>query len=176
LPSGGAGLRAELADRAKRLLSLAVEPRLKGFVIRAIDDGIELEEWLVSLATYLASKPPAEWVDADVEQFQVQLALVGRKFRSLEVMAVAEAAPSDGTTLLRVAVTQQGALEQERVVAVRYDERQTLALLRMRVMDAVESVSAKVSKETLIAALALVTEHLLLEVEREGAPALEAQS
>jgi hypothetical protein len=173
LAPGGPVLRSELGERATRLLALAVEARLKGFVIRAIDDGAEHEEWLVSLATYLASKPPAEWLDSDSEQFQVQLALVMRKFRSLEVMAVAGAAPADGATLLRVAVTQQGAIEQERVVRVRNDERQMLALLRLRVMDAVGSVSAEVPRETLIAALALVTEHLLIEAERENATALE---
>jgi len=173
LPTGGQRLRAELGNRAKRLLALAVESRLKGFVIRAMDDGLEHEEWLVSIATYLASKPPAEWVDTDSEQFQLQLALVSRKFRSLEAMAIAGAAPSDGATLVRVAVTQQGAIEQERVVSVRSDEQQMLALLRLRVMDAVESVSPEVSRETLIAALALVTEHLLIEAERESAPALE---
>jgi hypothetical protein len=145
-------------------------------VIRAIDDGLEHEEWLISLATYLASKPPAEWVDTDSEHFQVQLALMSRKFRSLEVMAVTAAAPSDGATLVRVAVTQQGAIEQERVVSVRSDERQVLALLRMRIMDAVESVSTQVSREILIAALALVTEHLLVEAERDAAPALEEGS
>jgi hypothetical protein len=144
-------------------------------VIRAVDDAVEHEEWLVSLATYLSSKPPAEWVDTDVEHFQVQLALLCRKFRSLEAMAVAEAAPADGTTLLRIAVTQQGAIEQERVVSVRSDERQVLALLRLRVMDAVESVSAEVSRETLIAALALVTEHLLVEAERQSVSVLEEQ-
>jgi hypothetical protein len=176
LPSAGPALRSEFQERAARLLPLAVESRVRGFVMRATDVSLDHEEWIVSLGTYLASKPPAEWTDRDQEQFDVQLAITGRKFRSLEAMALASVTPMDGTTLLRVAVAQQGAIEQERVVAVRSDEMSILALLRMRLMETVESVSTEVSRDAVIAALALVTEHLLVGAERDAASVLKEEA
>jgi hypothetical protein len=165
LPPIGDALRTELRGRAKRVYPLAVEPLLRGFLVRATDEGLEHEEWLVSLATYLASKPPSEWSDRDQDQFNVQLAVVARRFRSLEAMALAEAGPDGGTRLVRVAVARQGAIEQEGVVAVRENEMQLLAILRDRIMATVDDVSEKVSRDTVVAALALVTEHLLADAE-----------
>jgi hypothetical protein len=169
LPGQGPGRRTELRTRAKRVFPLAVEPLLRGFLVRVTDDELEHEEWLVSLVTYLASKPPTEWIDRDHDQFNVQLALVTRRFRSIEVMAIAESAPEDGTELVRVAVARQGGVEQESVVAVRDNDMQLLALLRERIMATVQGVSPEVSRDTVVAALALVTEHLLAEGESERA-------
>jgi len=176
LPRHGLVLRTELRTRAKRVFSLAVEPLLRGFLVRVTDDGLEREEWLVSLATHLASKPPTEWVDRDHDQFNVQLALVSRRFRSIEVMTIAEGTPEDGTKFVRVAVARQGAVEQESVVAVRDNDMQLLALLRAEIMDTIKNVSSEVSRDTVVAALALVTEHLLVDGEsavgtRVGDPA-----
>jgi hypothetical protein len=165
LPTTGAALRTELRVRAKQVYPLAVEPLLRGFLVRANDEGLEQEDWLVSLATYLASKPPAEWADRDQDQFNVQLAVVSRRFRSLEAMALAEAAPDNGTRLVRVAVARQGGVEQESVVAVRENEMQLLAILRERIMATVEDVSDKVPRDTVVAALALVTEQFLAGAE-----------
>src|SRR5207249_10719560 len=49
LPSAGTELRAELRARAQRVFPLAVEPMLRGFLVRANDEALEKEEWLVSL-------------------------------------------------------------------------------------------------------------------------------
>ena len=59
--------------------------------------------------------------------------------------------------------------EQESVVAVRENDMQLLALLRAEIMETVEKVSPEVSRDTLVAALALVTERLLADGESERA-------
>jgi hypothetical protein len=165
LPIPGAHLRTELRARASRVLPLAVEPLLRGFLVRADDETLEHEEWIVSLATYLASRPPGEWFDRDREQFNLQLGVVSRRFRSLEAMAIAESAADGGTRLVRIAVATQGSIEQESVVAIREDDMQLLALLKERILGTVHRVSPDVSRDTIVAALALVTERLLSEDE-----------
>jgi hypothetical protein len=170
LPGQGPELRSELRGRAKRVFPLAVEALLRGFLVRASDEKLEHEEWIVSLASYLASKPPTEWIDRDRDQFNVQLALVSRRFRSLEVMAMTENSREPGMELVRIAVARQGSVEQESVVTVRDNDMQRLALLRERIMAAVEEVAAEVSRDTVVAALALVTERLLADGVPVGSP------
>jgi hypothetical protein len=153
--------REELRIRARRVYPIAVEPLLRGFLVRATDERMDQEEWFAALATYVGSKPPSEWSDRDQDQFKVQLAIVARRFRSLEAMTLAESLPNGGTRLVRVAVARQGAIEQESVVAVREEEMQFLALLKERIMTTLNDVSKAVSRDSVIAALALVTEQLL---------------
>jgi hypothetical protein len=171
LPTEGPLLRRELVARAKRVFPLAVEPLLRGFLVRASDEGLDHDDWLVSLATYLAAKPPGEWIDRDQDQFNVQLALVSRRFRSLEVMALADAAPEDGTRLVRVAVAQRGGIEQESVVVIREAEVPSVSRLQARIRAVVEKHYGKMPRDAIVAALALVTERLLSDQERAAAEA-----
>jgi hypothetical protein len=144
---------------------MAVDTLLRGFLVRVSDEALEHEEWIVSIGSFLASKPPTEWIDRDRDQFGVQLALVSRRFRSLEIMAVAEESNEPGTELLRVAVARQGGVEQETVVVVRDNDTRGLVLLKERIMDAVEGISGQVSRDTVVAALALITEQILADGE-----------
>jgi len=175
LPAQGAEARKELRARAVRIRPFVVEPMLQAFLARAIDEALEHEDWLISLATLLAAKPPAEWIDRDYDHFRVQLAVVARRFRSLEVMASATAVPQEGTNVIRVAVARPGAIEQESVVAIRQEEAELIALLRERVMAAVYGAARSVPRDTVVAALALVTERLLADGVGEEMPAPEEQ-
>ena len=59
---------------------MAVDAQLKGFLIRAGDDALDCESWLVSMGTLLVGKPPDGWHDCDVEQLRVALGFMSRKF------------------------------------------------------------------------------------------------
>jgi hypothetical protein len=163
LPARGPELRTEFQVRAKRVVPLAVEPLLRGLLLRAAEESLGPEEWLVSLATYLASKPPGDWSDKDQDHFNIQLALAARRFTSLEAMALAEEAPQDGTSLVRVAVARQGAIERETVVAVRDNDLKALTKLRTRIEKTVNSAGKGLPRDAIVAALALTTEQLLAE-------------
>ena len=157
-------LQRELTSRAAVLSNLAVEPKLKMFVVRAADASLEYEDWLVSLATQLASKPPAEWVDGDEERFQVQLALVARRFRSMESVAF-DAGPGAKKNVLRLSVTRGGQVEREQVVTVRDSEAADIEALRDAVLASIKSTTTSPSPEATLAALALAAEQLLGEAE-----------
>jgi hypothetical protein len=163
----GATLRKSLRDRARRVLPFTVEPALRAFLVRASDEGLDQDEWLVSLATHLTSKPPAVWIDRDRDQFGVELALVVRRFRSIEAIAVSDTGDGENSAeFVRVAVTRKGSTEHEAVVVVSNEEIQFVEQLRARIMAAVDAVPADISRNNLIAALALATEDLLVN---EGA-------
>jgi hypothetical protein len=159
----GVLLRKSLRDRAQRVLPLTVEPAVRVFLVRVSDEALDQDDWLISLATHLASKPPAEWVDRDRDQFGVQLALVVRRFRSIEAIAMTEADSDGEVGLIRLAVARRGAVEQEAVVAVRSEEMHGVDQLREAIMTAI--TAAGIPRSSVIAALAMATEGLLVNEE-----------
>ena len=116
LPTTQAEMTAELRMRAKQISTMAVEPALKSFVIRAGDDLLDAEEMQISLLAHLTGKPPGEWVDADEDLFEVSMAQVARRFRDTEALAVVSNDMNGDLSLIRLAVTQRGQAEQERVL------------------------------------------------------------
>ena len=76
-------LRTELADRAEPLFAVTIEMQLKGFLIQVCSGGHDFTSWIEAIATYLAKKPPASWVDLDKAQFESNLSQLARKFQTL---------------------------------------------------------------------------------------------
>lgn len=65
--------RKRIDHHARLVLNVAVEAKLKAFLLRVTDDGVEDTTWLESIATHLAGKYPAHWDDQDRTRFEVQL-------------------------------------------------------------------------------------------------------
>jgi hypothetical protein len=161
----GPELRRDLRRRGGNIVALAAEPRLKSFVLRLADEGLDHQDWVVSLATHLASKPPANWSASDEHQFGVQLALAARKFRGIETLAVASA--QGDHSLLRVAITKSGAAETERVVGLGTADLPSVEKARSRFQELAAEISKSVgSSDVVIAALALATQDLLIDADQ----------
>ena len=165
LPDVPARLAAELTRRARRLTEIAADPALKSFVIRAADGTLEPDDLLVSLLTQLANKPPAEWADADEDQFTIRLAQLARRFRNTEALLVDMSGDDDGDTLLRLAVARRGHPERERVLPLRADDERRIAAVRQRVMNALDSDDPP---ERVLAAFALIAEDLIKAFDDAG--------
>jgi hypothetical protein len=115
--------RKEIAHKAKVVLGIAVDPKLKSFLLRAADEAGDEPTWIESLASLLAGRPPATWDDQDRARFEVQLAATARTFRHFEVLAYEM--QQSGAGLLngdprafRVSITVPGAGEYERIVQI----------------------------------------------------------
>ena len=70
--------RKAIEHHAKLVLNIAVDAKLKAFLLRVADDGIEDTTWLESIAMLLVGKPPVHWDDQERARFEVQLAAAGR--------------------------------------------------------------------------------------------------
>ena len=167
LPEPAADFTAELRDRARQVLEIAVDPTLKSFVVRCSDGSLDPDDLLVSLLTQLADKPPAEWADADEDRFEVRCAEVARRFRNMEALLVDRPARGGGAdAVLRLAVARRGHAERERVLPLRAgDDAQVDALCkRMR-----DTLAPDDPPDRVLAALALIAENLL-EVSDDSGP------
>ncbi|WP_242359870.1 hypothetical protein [Anaeromyxobacter sp. SG17] len=157
--------RVELAERARRLLQVATDTKLKGLLIRLSDDALDPAAWAVSVGTLVVSKPPEAWTDLDLPRFSINLTVLARRFAALEAAFVAQdtqALPA-GTTVVRFSVTEVGGDDVERVVFVREGERRMVEALSREVRLNVDSMRGDVSGEAVIAALAKVAKDLIVE-------------
>ena len=113
----------ELTKRAQPLLDLAIETKLKGFLIRVCDEGLDFKGWLEAIGTYIANKPPTAWNDSDKAHFEMNLSELAKKFHRFEVVSFERQRQSEKSTdsageVIRVGITTLSSTEQERVVTV----------------------------------------------------------
>jgi hypothetical protein len=165
LPADVHAARKELSARSKQLMPMAVETQLKGFLIRAADDGLDRDAWLESVSTLLGGRPPASWHDRDREAFAINLAQVSRRFATVEAFAVERGGVElpEGTKLVRLSVAEPGAEDQERVVAVRASEQKHISALAAELRRLVAG-QQDISKDAVLAALAYVAREVVAEL------------
>ena len=110
-------LRNELASRAEPLLEITVETQLKGFLINLCNEGHDFTGWIEALATFLAKKPPASWIDTDTAQFEINLSQLARKFRHFEAVSYENLQHNEtAAETIRIGITTPNENERERVV------------------------------------------------------------
>lgn len=166
LPAAPAAMRAELSERGARLMSVAGDVTLKAFLIRATDEDMPRDEWLVSLGTLLGGKPPESWHDQDIDQARLAVAQVARRFASMETL-VSDPASSAGIPLLRVSVSQPGQAEQERVVPLRTADEPLVESVAAQIRALTQQAAASLPREGIVVALALVVRDMMRDLETD---------
>jgi hypothetical protein len=153
------------------VLNVAVDQKLKAFLQRAADNGIEDATWLESIATLLAGKPPTHWDDQDRARFEVQLAASARTFEHFRVLAFEM--ERSGTALLdgdprmfRISVTAPDDGELERVVQVPAPMQQKADRAREQVLRVLQEEGLLDKKEVGVAVLGELVRQLLAEAAR----------
>ena len=155
-----------LRERARNIRNLPIEPALAPFVLRATDDALEPDDYLISLLTHLADKPPHDWSDADEERFDARLAEAAHRFHTAESLAV-EARATKGAPLLRLAVARPGRPETARVLPVPRGSRNRIAAAADCMLRATDG---SLTRDEALTALAVAAERLL-EPDRKAPPA-----
>ena len=167
IPGNGEAVRRELTTRCRRLSDLAAEIQLRAFIVRAGGEYPDLDAWTVAVATLLGGRPPDSWTDSDVERMSVQLAVLARRFLALEAAFHAHNTASfpEGALAVRVAITEAGEPEAERVVLIRSPERSDVARIAQHLKDAVAAERGDATNETVVAGLAQIMRDLLSEMD-----------
>jgi len=132
LPGSFPQFRTSLASRAEHVLLTITEPKLRAFCLRLADDSLPESEWLESLGSYLALKPPSKWHDAEEDVFYTQLADLAARFHRIEAISFAGGKAPKGTIGVRLAITQVNGVEHEEVVHFTLDEEDHLLGLQKR--------------------------------------------
>lgn len=160
--------RGELTHRAKVVSELAVEQKLKTFLLRVLESSSDDPQWLESVAALLGGKPTRVWGDEDRARFEASAALTARTFKHFETLAFemeqGGAPILDGDDQsLRVAVTLPRQLEVERVVRIHARFAGQAGEAQIAVRNALEAAGVLGNRELSAAVLARVVRELLEE-------------
>lgn len=156
----GAG-RASVEQSANRVLASVKEPKLKAFCLRLVDRGLDDEQWIESLGSYLCSKHPSKWLDNDLSQFEDELHRYARQFFRVESTVFDGSDLTEGTQAMRVSITRQDGSEIDRVVHLDQSEVKRVTELE----DSIRTLFGKDGRLGLIAATRAIWSQLHSENE-----------
>ena len=164
-------LRAELVAKSESLLAVAIEMDLKGFLVQVCSGGHDFSSWLEAIATYLAKKPPASWVDLDKAQFEVKLSQIARKFRHFEAVSYEKLGHTESSTdkPIRMGITTPRQPEQERVVILTPSVEDAADKIEREIEPIFDKFDVDRNTEFRLAVLARITQKLMQESEDEKA-------
>ena len=116
LPGTFQQFRTALSARSEQILLTITEPKLRAFCLRLMDGSLSESDWLESVASYLALKPPSKWHDVEEEIFNYELSQYAAKFHRVESVAFAGGKLPKNSVGVRLAITQADGVEHEQVV------------------------------------------------------------
>ena len=70
LPGTFEDMRRQLAATGTQMLFVLTDPKLKAFTMRLVDNGLQEQEWVEALGSFVCAKPPSKWLDVDVTIFR----------------------------------------------------------------------------------------------------------
>ena len=154
-----ATVRARLTGRAREIEFVAVDPEIKNFVRRVVDQTIDDRQWIESIASLLVGKPAPVWSDDDRAKFDVVLASRVRRFQSLEAMVrKGGAALERGDQIVRVAVAGSRLRDHEIVVHLSNDQAAQITSLAGRIRALLGSNGERRHRNVVLASLATLIE------------------
>ncbi len=126
LPGTFQQFRVALSARSEQILLTIREPKLRAFCLRVKDDSLPETDWLESVASYLALKPPSKWHDVEEEVFNYELSQYAARFHRIESIAFAGGKLPKNSVGIRLAITQADGVEHEQVVHYAQNEEDQL--------------------------------------------------
>jgi hypothetical protein len=169
LTSSKEDLRAELAARSEPLLAVKIEMDIKAFSVQVCSGGHDFSSWLEAIATLLAKKPPASWLDVDQARFESNLTQLARKFRHFEAVSYEKLKYTESSTgePIRVGITAPKKTEQERVVILTPDVEAAVDQVEREIEPIFDKFNTDGNTEFRLAVLARLTQKLMQESENE---------
>ncbi len=126
LPGTFEQFRTALSTRSEQILLTITEPKLRAFCLRLMDDSLPESDWLESIASYLALKPPSKWHDEEEDFFSYELSQYVARFHRVESIAFAGGKARKNSVGVRLAITQANGVEHEQVVHYAANEEDQL--------------------------------------------------
>jgi hypothetical protein len=154
-------VRDRLKGRFSGLADYTIDVQgLRAFIGRLTDPHGDETQWLVSLGSFLARKPPEKWTDDDVAAAEYRLVEFTKRLRDVETLRVhyerRTDAPRDLELILLKSISQTRG-ESELLVAMDASSRAAVEDVRSRIVTALGALD---NSELAKAALALVVEQL----------------
>jgi hypothetical protein len=123
--------REDLGERAGQLVLYVTESKLKAFAFRLFDDALPEPEWLESIGSFLALRPPNKWKDEEEDTFARELSIITGRFKRAESLGFSnKSGNKKSKNAIRVAITQFDGSERQEVFHFDKDEERSLKELQ----------------------------------------------
>ena len=152
------GIRRQLHERGLIIEAHVSEPRLKSFLQRTADTGLERQEWLISVAALFTGKPPETWTDLDAERCLGAMREIGRQFQLAETFATTlpENGTSNGRRVMRLSVAEPDESERARLLAMPDEEWRKAEAASVAMREALVAATQGLSENAALASIALL--------------------
>jgi hypothetical protein len=130
-----ANLREDLRVRASYLLGQCIDPVLRHFVTKAVDEDSSDREWLEALVRIVADKHPKGWTDEDFSRFELALSDLVRRFENLEALQTEIRRQGKGFEARRITITAPNGKEIHEVVWIDAEHQELFEQLVKTVLD-----------------------------------------
>lgn len=121
--------RKEIGARADALSSFVAEAQLKAFCFRLKDTLLSDNDWLDSVASMVAAKPPEKWADQDERIFNEHLSELAGRFVRTEGVAFDKKGNYESGSM-RLCVTLPDGTEKKQVLTAAASDRGTISALQ----------------------------------------------
>jgi hypothetical protein len=136
--SQAANLREDLRVRASYLVGQCIDPILKHFVAKAVDEAASDQEWLEALIRIVADKHPKGWIDEDCSRFEIALSDLVRRFQNLEALRSEIRRQGKGFNAQRITVTKPNGQEVHKVIWIDEEHDELLDRFVKQALDRTE--------------------------------------
>jgi hypothetical protein len=149
-------LRIAIKERAHGLADTLLEPRLRSFVLLAINEDLDHEAWLEAIANNVAGRPAAGWREEDAERFTVELHGIAGTFRRYQALHYEALAGNGeaGFDAHRITITSPDGTEHSDVIWVDDETKHQLHEVASRAVTEAENLLGERGREALLALLA----------------------
>lgn len=124
--------RQEVGQRADALFSFVAEAKLKAFCFRMKDTVLSDKDWLDSVASMVASKPPEKWQDQDEQIFIERLSELASRFVRTEGVAF-DKKGNYAHGSMRLCVTLPDGTEKKQVLATSKSDQKKVSDLQSEI-------------------------------------------
>ena len=160
--------RLAVCGQAAALENEVLDPAVRAFVLALANDTVDSDtDWMKAIATVVAKKAPAEWVDDDLERFRSELPEQAAAFRRLVALHAQCRVDGGGQfEALRVTVTRSDGSEDIRLVSVDSAHRSQVERVLDRALNEIGDATGSAQRAHQ-ALLALLSERLLPDPIRD---------
>lgn len=148
-------LKVEAAARARPLLRVVAEPRLRALLFALASDTLDDDDWLEAVALAISERPPRMWREADHERFPAACSASLAALRRVEALHFEFREHSRvGAIARRVNVTAPNGTESSTVVWIEENELPTLRRLLAQTKEHFDEAFPGLGRDALLGALA----------------------
>lgn len=161
--------REQLRERADRVISVTLDPVIKSFLVRVVDN-LEHRAWLDSVGTVVIGNPPLEWSDNDLLRFEHEMASFKAKIEKYEKLVLEKGIKSVGIKdeVIHISIISDKKPEKFKVIHLPLDKKHRIIQIEGIINETVHNLKNTDDIDLVIGAMSRTIAELIDEHKKVG--------